>query len=810
MDKTKRIAFGIGTVLAVLTAFIAPAMAGPNTVYFVPRNSSAGPDETIEVDVLVNITDPYGYDPEYAFATIAINVTFDSSVGDIISCDEPDEHPWDVCWMKSKHGDSWYVTAENEPWDDPEPPYGLGPGIYPVANFTIKGVSPGEMDLLFDFEQPRLSEMVDAIGDPMPNQSWVIGTFTCVAPTYTISGYTTPAADTVKITNLNNSKEWAADYIGSDGFYNLTLDVGVDVNATEILQITACDEIASDEYRNESNCNVTTHVPVNIPGEDTNVNLTLNHYCLHYHSYPYRTWEQPNWSGPAVMQMMVDHYRPEEPTQTYLNETGIAHNQQPCNANLSYVDPKGMQWTLNYILHNTSSYGGGKYANYGIGSYDDNLSALHYICFWQHLGPGAAPAYGDYSNWMAIRGIHTSEDPYPGPYPPAGNYDIYGFWINDPNPTGIGENSYKTVDQWTSEYYLKLSGVRGCDNYLNKYVAVCEPPEQPDVEVKPVHSPARLDKPVDPELMGLDVVKAAIDGATEELVPYDTEFAAVFAKTIAGEPMLVTDDDGNDYYLVPFEVPVEKRPIPIPLKKPVEIQKVEGKAVKLLSLDLDGENAVERVTVRSLKLRPIKEERTLAVVIVDAEDGSFKEALWVKEPVKYLPVSKAEALGLVFKKLRQDGHGLRLSAFGRPTIELVHRDASPYYPDWKITIGQMVFYVSQDGTVSCYGCDKPEPPQYSSYLTVDIEEHICDGIATEIDPIMAGKVEYYVCEEGIQACAPIGPGCLAEEIAQEIIEASPTEAWYITDEPVGVVVPCPAQKSKPRLITPGPIRILPI
>ena len=185
MDKTKKIAFGIGTVLAVLAAFIAPAMAGPNTVYFVPRNSSAGPDETIEVDVLVNITDPYGYDPEYAFATIAINVTFDSSVGDIISCDEPDEHPWDVCWMKSKHGDSWYVTAENEPWDDPGPPYGLGPGIYPVANFTIKGVSPGEMDLLFDFEQPRLSEMVDAIGDPYPNQSWVIGTFKCTEPAET-------------------------------------------------------------------------------------------------------------------------------------------------------------------------------------------------------------------------------------------------------------------------------------------------------------------------------------------------------------------------------------------------------------------------------------------------------------------------------------------------------------------------------------------------------------------------------------------------------------------------------------------------
>ena len=48
----KKIALGIGIVLVVLAAFTAPAAAGPNTVYFVPRNSSAGPDETIEVDVL--------------------------------------------------------------------------------------------------------------------------------------------------------------------------------------------------------------------------------------------------------------------------------------------------------------------------------------------------------------------------------------------------------------------------------------------------------------------------------------------------------------------------------------------------------------------------------------------------------------------------------------------------------------------------------------------------------------------------------------------------------------------------------------
>ena len=57
---------------------------------------------------------------------------------------------------------------------------------------------------------------------------------------------------------------------------------------------------------------------------------------------------------------------------------------------------------------------------------------------------------------------------------------------------------------------------------------------------------------------------------------------------------------------------------------------------------------------------------------------------------------------LVYKEMRQD----RLRKIRRPVIELVYKDASPYYPDWKITIGKVVFYVSQDGTVSY---DKPLP-----------------------------------------------------------------------------------------------------
>ena len=89
--------------------------------------------------------------------------------------------------------------------------------------------------------------------------------------------------------------------------------------------------------------------------------------------------------------------------------------------------------------------------------------------------------------------------------------------------------------------------------------------------------------------------------------------------------------------------------------------------------------------------------RTLVVVLVDAEDGSFKEASWVADPVKYLPVSKREALRLVLEEIWAN----QLKAFGMPSIELVDSGPSPYLPDWKITRGNYVFYVTQDGVVSC-------------------------------------------------------------------------------------------------------------
>jgi hypothetical protein len=314
---------------------------------------------------------------------------------------------------------------------------------------------------------------------------------------------------------------------------------------------------------------------------------------------------------------------------------------------------------------------------------------------------------------MVVRGIHTDVKPSFT----QGSYEIKGFWINDPkNPGGIGENAYKSVEQWKGTYH-KMLNVNPLDIYNGTYVAVCEPPVDDDVEVTLAKPKPRLTEAITPALdektlMVYDVeqlalekavkddemlriVAAAIDGVTEELIPHDTGFAEVFAKTVPGAPMFVSGDNG-DYYIVPFNVPVIARP-PVRVM-PVKIEKIKTSGLKRLER---LKRVAADVIVEPIAFEPIKVERTLVVVVVDAEDGSFKEASWVADPVKYLPVSKIEALKLALGEMHiLSASELRSDLGQKPTIELAYRDASPYYPDWKVTVNGEVFYVSQDGTVS--------------------------------------------------------------------------------------------------------------
>ena len=555
----------------------------------------------------------------------------------------------------------------------------------------------------------------------------------------------TPICDLdVTVTNLNTSEVFTAETNASSNFYQLVLDNSSEVQEGNTLRLIAVNESSTGYHI----INVTTRdvtATVMNDGGISDLNLTLDEFYLNLVDFP---MYQANASacpstgdkehkmcGPATGQMNLNYMwwnSSADPSpslrynQSYLYDYGIAHNW---NTSLPYFDTYGMWRTIQYLDPSPYSVYGYNFNKY---SSTDQTYMMKLICHWicytvgttwgghkdghpYHV-PGAVPAYGNYTNWMSVRGVHTNENAHPWP---TGELLVYGFWVNDPYPAsmgGIGENSYKTADEWATMYYLPLdvSDISPGDPYNGRYVGILEPPDEEVGELRIVPAKPRLVDAITPVMAertlvvydveqlalervvkddeSLKIVAAAIDGVNEELVPYDSEFAEAFAKTVPGKPMLVSSDNG-DYYVVPFNVPMKVKPVK---KMPVVIEKASGlkKFERVKRVD-------EKIGLKPIIVPQIKAEKTLVVVIVDAEDGSFKEASWVENPVKYLPVSKIEAVKLALAEMDiTSARELRRELRSKPTIELVYRDASPYYPDWKVAVGDKVFYISQEGSVS--------------------------------------------------------------------------------------------------------------
>lgn len=701
------------------------------------------------------------------------------------------------------HGDWVRVGGISPDW------LNMPPGHWVLVNFTVQGIGTGTSTLHHD-----AYELSDEYGHTLPS-TWIDGTFNCpCAVPYTISGYTfkndgvTPEDNaTVKVINLNTSKKWDATTSPADNSYELTLNVGEDVNATEILRLIAKDGV---EWVNVTDHEV-TQSEIDAGGV-SNVNLTLNEYYLDLTDFPMyqanasacpsQGDEYHKMCGSATAQMNLNYMwwnKTADPAgppmyydnQTWLYEYGINHN---ANTSLPYFDTQGMFATIQYLDPSPySEYG----YNFGKCSSTDVDYMLKLICHWidytvgtygghkeghpYHV-PGAVPAYGDYTNWMSVRGIHTNEHAYPWP----DNLTVYGFWVNDPYPAsmgGIGENSYKTAEEWKNTYYKPLNTG---DAWDGKYVAILEPYNGTPGNVTIAASPARFNaeakqavqaakdvqaqsgtrtgtgiKAVKGMSTGMRVmaevgdvveeanrwiVQAAIDGANEQLVPYDEEFAAIFENVVADNPLFVKSDNG-DYYLVPFaksyKDSVEKVDAMI-----ADLEAMKG--VVPAARDDAIQASIDSLTSLRNELNTDRSE-IMVVVIVDAEDGHFKEASWVKEPVKYLPVTEEEAL--------------RIAGKPSATAELVYTSGSPYYPDWKITDGCSVYYVNQQGELFDADAD------CDGYL---ISEGDCNDNNAAVYP---GATE--VCDGVDNDCdGEVDEGCPTEP---SVIDYGPSGAWSNVD-----------------------------
>lgn len=451
-------------------------------------------------------------------------------------------------------------------------------------------------------------------------------------------------------------------------------------------------------------------------------------FIINLENFPmYEAEPDPGYNemcGPAVAQMALNYIwwnisQNETPPmtfddQTWLYNRGIENNS---NTSLPYLDARGLWYIIQYnkpMPYSEYGYNFMKYNN------EDLDAVLKRICLWINYTVGSisgghkpghpyhvptmVPTYGDYTNWMAIRGFHADKPAFPMP----DNLTVYGFWVNDPLPSGIGENSYKNLEEaWLPTYYKPINVTD--DPYYGKYVAILEPPEtnenaqltiassptrfNPREKLVIKHVQSNMDTVSESLITRVDrwVIQAAIDGVTEQLIPYDDDFAAVFKQTIPGEPLFVKNIDGNNYYYaVLFNIPSKPQN-----EKP--IIKPKTTVGKQVVIDAKTRDRIDNSIIAHDDSEVIDEEVTMVVILIDAEDGSFKEASWVKTPVKYLPISREEALKIASKKFIHTESGLE--ELKKATAELVYKCSSPYYPAWEITINGHVYYVNQDGEI---------------------------------------------------------------------------------------------------------------
>lgn len=316
--------------------------------------------------------------------------------------------------------------------------------------------------------------------------------------------------------------------------------------------------------------------------------------------------------------------------------------------------------------------------------------------WWDPLGelvarpntPAAVPIYGTYDHWVAVKGCVTSENPVPNPrVNPWGGPDftVYGFWMKDPQVTGIGQNTYKTAAECESTYFLPLVAIG--DPYNGLLLQIAEPPAQLPNDRLEITGNAKIKKGsarikehtrdlANLEFVGVKLTKKdhknvngtmASLGSTSPIIkqswrdlvdPYlltDSEAVAAFKDTQMGASILVDriDIGGSDYYLVPFG------------------KFIEGKFL------------------------------ASAVIMLDANNGYFREASWTKEPEKFLKVDKTRAIDLVMK--RQAYATADSSYIQTREAELIWKpngySSSPYKPYWKVYINGRIWYVTQEEKV---------------------------------------------------------------------------------------------------------------
>ncbi|MEN6383669.1 MAG: hypothetical protein ABFD79_00565 [Phycisphaerales bacterium] len=267
---------------------------------------------------------------------------------------------------------------------------------------------------------------------------------------------------------------------------------------------------------------------------NTNINMDIDT------SIEKKQADDPNkyYSGAACLKIVLDYEGFNTYTQDQLHNYAVARNeltdQNAC------IDPKGMQLAMNNFEID------GDY-NYGWEKYTSLETMYDRICYWMAYDvPGVAPRpqkmpamiplNGNYMDWVVVNGYSTDEDPYT-----STNYTINGFWITDPEVTGIGKNIYITAEE-LGTYYKKIVSD---DSFNGYYAAVMEPPMVEPAEVKIAKAAAY------PGFKGDEKsIKAAAIAGLNNLLK-NKQLKSAYQGCKPGKPICAAKGKDN-YFIVPF------------------------------------------------------------------------------------------------------------------------------------------------------------------------------------------------------------------------------------------------------------------
>ena len=431
-----------------------------------------------------------------------------------------------------------------------------------------------------------------------------------------------------------------------------------------------------------------------VAGNDGSSSVTVFLGWLLHMKVPYYTKTQDYYSGAASCQVVLNYIRDglaDPLAQDEIYSYGHPYNYSE-NASIQEMDPSAIQYALGhfdpYDISDPTGHGDMYRAyNFDVDVFESTefnkylRDIVHWMAYpvtidkWWLDGaltahpnvPVAVPSGGKYGHWIIVNGASASQNPVPDPhtnpwYTP--DFTVYGLWLTDPAADGIGKDIYVTAQAAQSTYLLPLVST---DRYNGKYLHVAEPPEvaseadvsvaQPNINGQTLKlinmingantgdASAAINLKKGQVPAGFDWTKI-IDQAV--LTDADCKNAFDGSQAMAFIKIRRADKDNSFYYLIPF------------------------------AKCIDGQFL------------------TYAAITIDSVTGSFEEASWVQTPTRFIQIGKKQAGALALSKY-PDLSGQKLS------LELIWQpgdiSSSPFYPYWKISSGNRVYFVTQKGEI---------------------------------------------------------------------------------------------------------------